>query len=160
MNNQDLNITNNQQSNNDFYSAASLIKWVAFAIFLMVMVISKYAVIFFASAMLPSLIAFFLDKGKHKCASATICTFNLIGVLPYLIRLWKSPSIDSLAKLVIADVNSWMIVYGAALIGQLLYISLPLLIVKLYEAKNQVKINNLAKKCELLSKEWGIKQLD
>lgn len=158
---QDKNIRiANLEPENNFHTAASLIKWVAVVIFLMVMVISKYVVIFFSSAMLPSLIAFFLDKGKHKCASATICTFNLIGVLPYLVRLWKSQSIDSLAKLVIADINTWMIVYGAAVIGQLLYLSLPLLIVKLYEAKNQVKINRLEKKCQLLAEEWGIKQVD
>lgn len=149
-----------QVSEADFHSAAALIKWLAFAVALMAVVISKYAFIFFAAGMLPTLIAIFLDRGTHKCASATICTFNLIGILPYLIRLWSSRSVHLVAKLIIADINTWMIIYGSAFIGQILYILLPLLIVKLYEAQGQIKVATSVKQAKLLSEEWGINQDD
>lgn len=140
----------------NFKFAASLIKIIAFLIAIMVLVVSKYAFIFFSAAMLPTIFAIFFDRNAHKCASATICTFNLIGVLPYLIRLWNSTSINSMAKLVISDVDSWMVIYGAAFVGQLLYMSLPLLIVKMYSAKVQVQITSLEKKYNQIAEEWGI----
>lgn len=140
----------------NFKFAASLIKIITFAIAIMVLVVSRYAFIFFSAAMLPTILAIFFDRNIHKCASATICTFNLIGVLPYLIRLWNSNSINSMAKSVIVDVDSWMVIYGAAFVGQLLYMSLPLLIVKLYSAKIHVQTAALEKQYTQISEEWGI----
>jgi len=40
--------------------------------------------------------------------------------------MWESESIDYVAQQILANVGTWMIIYGAAFIGQLLYISLPL----------------------------------
>ena len=122
----------------------------------MVLVISKYAFIFFAAAMLPTIFAIFFDKNSHRCLSATICSFNLIGVMPYLIRMWESSPVDYVAKQILADVGTWMIIYGAAFIGQLLYASMPLLIVKLYSTKNNVKISKYKKKHKALCDQWGI----
>ena len=129
------------QSDTDknFKFASSLIKVIAVVIALMVIVISRYAFIFFATAMLPTIFAIFFDKNEHRCLSATICSFNLIGVMPYLIRVWEANSVDYLAQQLLADVGTWMIIYGAALIGQLLYASMPLLVVRIYSARMRVR---------------------
>lgn len=146
------------QENTDksFKFASSLIKVIAFVISLMVLVISRYAFIFFAAAMLPTIFAIFFDKNSHRCFSATICSFNLIGVMPYLIRMWESSSVDYVAKQILADVGTWMIIYGAAFIGQLLYASMPLLVVKLYSTKVNVKIAKYEKRHKTLCDQWGI----
>lgn len=144
------------ETDKNFKFASSLIKIIAVVIALMVIVISKFAFIFFAAAMMPTLFAIFFDKNSHKCLSATICSFNLIGVMPYLIRMWDSRSVDYVAKQILADISTWFIVYGAAFIGQLLYISMPLLFVKIYSAKNQVRIRKLEAQHEEICQEWGI----
>lgn len=146
------------QENTDksFKFASSLIKVIAIVIALMVLVISRYAFIFFATAMLPTIFAIFFDKNSHRCLSATICSFNLIGVMPYLIRMWESSSVDYVAQQILADVGTWMIIYGAAFIGQLLYASMPLLIVKLYSAKINIRIAKYEKKHKALCNQWGI----
>ncbi len=145
-----------ETTDKSFKFASSLIKVIAFVISLMVLVISRYAFIFFAAAMLPTIFAIFFDKNSHRCLSATICSFNLIGVMPYLIRMWESSSVDYVAKQILADVGTWMIIYGAAFIGQLLYASMPLLIVKLYSTKINVKISKYEKKHKALCDQWGI----
>lgn len=145
-----------ETTDKSFKFASSLIKVIAFVISLMVLVISRYAFIFFAAAMLPTIFAIFFDKNSHRCLSATICSFNLIGVMPYLIRMWESSSVDYVAKQILADVGTWMIIYGAAFIGQLLYASMPLLIVKLYSTKINVKISKYEKKHKTLCDQWGI----
>ena len=76
--------------------------------------------------------------------------------MPYLIRMWESSSVDYVAKQILADVGTWMIIYGAAFIGQLLYASMPLLIVKLYSTKINVKISKYEKKHKALCDQWGI----
>jgi len=139
-----------------FKFASSLIKVIAIVIALMVMVISKYALIFFAAAMLPTVFAIFFDKNEHRCLSATICSFNLIGVIPFLIRMWESSSVDYVAKQILANVETWMIIYGAAFIGQLLYASMPLLVVKFYAAKTHSQVAKSEKKHKELCDKWGI----
>ena len=145
-----------ETTDKSFKFLSSLIKVIAFVISLMVLVISRYAFIFFTAAMLPTIFAIFFDKNSHRCLSATICSFNLIGVMPYLIRMWESSSVDYVAKQILADVGTWMIIYGAAFIGQLLYASMPLLIVKLYSTKINVKISKYEKKHKALCDQWGI----
>lgn len=146
----------NEHTDKSFKFASSLIKVIAIVIALMVLVISRYAFIFFAAAMLPTVFAIFFDKNSHRCLSATICSFNLIGVMPYLIRIWESSSVDYVAKQILADVGTWMIIYGAAFIGQLLYASMPLLVVKLYSAKINMRIAKYEKKHKALNDQWGI----
>lgn len=148
------------EKENSFKFASSLIKVIAVVIALMVLVISKFAFIFFAAAMMPTVFAIFFDRNIHKCFSATICSFNLIGVMPYLIRIWQSNSIDYVAKQVLAEVGTWMIIYGSAFIGHLIYATAPLLVVKLYSAKLQLQIDNLQKQHDTLCKEWDIEIKD
>jgi len=140
----------------NFKFASSLIKIIAIIIAIMVLIISKYAFIFFIAAMLPTIFAIFFDKNQHKCLSATICSFNLIGVLPYLIRIWESKSVDFVSKQILVSLETWMIIYGAAFIGQLLYASMPLLIMKIYATKMQMQVKKYEKQHEELCTQWGI----
>ena len=143
-------------SEQNFKFASSFIKVIAVIIALMVVVISRYAFIFFAAAMLPTIFAIFFDRNTHRCLSATICSFNLIGVMPYLIRMWNNGAVDYLAKQLLADVQTWMVIYGAVIVGQLLYASLPLLVVKLYAAKAKVKVSKHEKDYKELCDKWSI----
>ena len=143
-------------SEKNFTFASSLIKVIAVIIALMVVVLSRYAFIFFSAAMLPTIFAIFFDKNNHKCLSATICSFNLIGVLPYLIRIWGSNNIDYVSKQVLSSASTWMVIYGAAFIGQLIYISLPLLIAKVYTSRIKVQIKKHLKQHQDICDKWDI----
>lgn len=140
---------------NKFRFATGMIKIILIVIALMVLVISRYAFILFSAAMLPSIVSIFLDRHIHKCSSATVCTFNLIGFLPYLMQLWSSASVDALAKFLLIDFNTWLVIYGAAIIGQLLYFAFPVLIIRIFSVKNNIAINALEKRRDELSDEWS-----
>ncbi len=144
------------ESDKNFKFATSLIKIITLVIALMALVISRYAFIFFIAAMLPTILAIFIDKNSHKCLSATLCTFNLIGVLPYLMKMWNSSSIDYVSKQILADVNTWMVIYGAAFIGQLLYISIPLLILRIYTTKVHMQVMKYRKEQQELCTKWNV----
>jgi hypothetical protein len=148
--------TESEEDEKNFRFASSLIKVIAVVIALMVLVISRYAFTFFASGMLPTIFAIFFDRNSHKCLSATICSFNLIGVIPFLVRMWSTSSVDHMAKQILADLNTWMIIYGSAFVGLMIYITLPMLVVKLYSAKMQVQVNKLEQQHSKICEEWGI----
>lgn len=144
------------ENEKNFKFASSFIKVIAVVIAIMVLVISRFAFIFFSSAMLPTIFAVFLDRNDHKCLSATICSFNLIGVMPFLIKIWESNAIDYASKQILADITTWMTIYGAAFIGQLIYISLPLLIVRIYATKVRMNVEKLEKQHKKICDEWEI----
>lgn len=151
---------NSGETDKNFKFASSLIKIIAILIAIMVLVVSRYAFIFFSAAMLPTIFAIFFDKNSHKCLSATICSFNLIGVIPFLVRMWESRSVDYVAKQILADITTWSIIYGSAFMGQLLYATLPLIVVRLYAAKNELRIAKYKKHHRKICDEWGVEIQD
>lgn len=138
-----------------FQLAIMLSKVFAGGLAIGVFFISKYIFFFFTFAMMPTIAAILVEK-YNKCASATICTFNLIGVLPFLYEIWISTSMDATARKLFADMYTWVSVYTAAFIGQLLIWTLPDLVAKLYVAKAQLKVRSLKSKRDTICEDWGI----
>ncbi len=141
----------------NFKYATSVIKIIIFLVAACIFFFSRYAFIFFATAVFPSIAVIFLDKANHKCASATICTFNLIGIAPYLKMLWHSKTINETAKEIIMDPVAWIIIFSTTFLGFFIYMTLPHIIAKIYIAKANVKINSLVAKREKICAEWDIK---
>ncbi|MDF2964859.1 MAG: hypothetical protein K0Q51_247 [Rickettsiaceae bacterium] len=145
-----------QDTADNFKYTSSVIKIIAAIIALGVLFISKYVFVFFIAAMLPTVGAMIIDKRETKCVSATICTFNLIGVLPFLFEILRSSNMNSSAKFIISDILTWLTVYIAAFVGQLVIWILPEIIAKIYLAKSTIMISILEGKRDKLCEEWGI----
>ena len=141
----------------NFRYTTSLIKIVIFIVAVFIFVFSRYAFIFFSAAVFPSIAVIFLDKAGHKCASATICTFNLIGITPYLKRLWNTQTVNDAAKDIIMDPIACVIIFSTTFVGFFIYTSLPPLIAKIYVAKANVKIDSLIAQRNKICSEWDIK---
>ena len=140
----------------NFKYATSLIKILVGFIGLIVFMYSKNAFIFFSAAILPSIVIIFTDRGSHKCLSATVSTFNLIGIMPYLKQLWNSHSIHDTASRVISDPMAWLLVYFTTFMGFLIYLSFPSIIAQIYVAKANMRITKLIEHRKKICTEWGI----
>lgn len=134
-----------------------IIKFVTLLIGLVLLFFSHYSFIFYSAAMLPTVIAVFVDRSEIKSASSTICTFNLIGVLPYLIQILKNVSMNDTAQILISDLKVWAVIYSAALIGQFIYWIFPQLFAKLYMIKNKVEIALLKSRKDKICSDWSLK---
>lgn len=152
-----MNLYNTEQNTSYFKATTIFIKLLSLIIGLILLFLSQYGCIFFAAAMLPTVIVVFVDKRNIKNASATICTFNLIGVLPYLVQILGSVSMEETSKLLIADIKTWSVIYGSALIGQFTYWILPLVFAKLYFIKTRVELAILNSNRDRLCNDWSIK---
>lgn len=147
----DKNIENFKYANN-------LIKIIALVIGIIIFLSSKNAFIFFTAAMLPSIVAVFVDRVEHKCASATICSFNLIGMMPYINQFWKNKeSINYIATNLIIDPMTWLSIYSAVFVGFLLYLSLPAIISNLYFARANIKMQKIHEQISNICLDWGIR---
>ncbi len=152
-----MNLYNTNHNASYFKATTILIKLFALLLGSITLFFSQYTFIFFSAAMLPTVIVIFVDRKNVKCASATICTFNLIGVLPYLTQIWSSVSMDETSKILISDVKTWSVIYGSAVIGQFVYWILPLVFSKLYSIKTKVELAIIHSHRDRLCTDWSIK---
>lgn len=140
-----------------FRAAAFLIKSLCIIIGGVLLFFSQFAFVFYCISMIPSVIASFIDKKYESYMSSTITTFNLIGVLPFMAKLWSAPSMDNAARIITSDISTWVVVFGAALLGQLLFWFLPPVIARLYILKCKFEASMLKSSKEKIASEWNIK---
>lgn len=139
-------------------AASSLIRIIAVVIGLIILGTSRYAFIFYSAAMIPSVISVFVDHHENRCSSATISTFNLIGVLPYIVNFWQNPTAD--VQDTIYNVKVWVVIYGTALVGLALYWAIPYLVARFYVIKSSVHSTLIAAERDRICADWGIKSDD
>ena len=127
--------------------------WTA-VILVLVSMVALPLVMLILVGMLPTLVAYVIDRTPQKNAAFCVGGMNLIGVFPYVIDLWDDISF-SLAINILTDVFAWAVMYGAAGFGWMLYSSLPPVIANILTAISQRRIAQLRSKQRRLIEEWG-----
>ena len=82
------------------------------------MAVSPGACFVLAAGMVPTLVAMVVISGH--CAVqrlVTVASFNLAGVLPFVINVWTG---GDTASAILTDIFSWMVMLGAAGCGTLI----------------------------------------
>lgn len=85
------------------------------------------SVILLVLGLLPSWIAFVVDRNVGKVAGKCVLAMNLVGVAPYPLNQWVvggAGQADA-AFAALSDPYSWAVMYGAASLGWLLYFGVP-----------------------------------
>lgn len=146
------------RDNFDYFGITTLlVKVLALLLGCILLFFTQYGFIFYSAAMLPTVIILFVDRRAVRCASATICTFNLIGVLPYLNQIWRSVSMNEESIILISDIKTWGVIYGSAVIGQFIYWIVPMVFSRLYFVKTKVEVAILNSQRDKICTDWGIK---
>ena len=104
--------------------------------------------------MLPSMVALIIDRSKGKSAAFTVGAVNFIGVFPYIMDLWKGGNtLDQALEML--DIFTMLVMYSAAAMGWLLFMSAPAVISSFVLVLQQRKIASLRKQQKSLIEEWG-----
>jgi len=75
--------------------------------------------------MIPTVVAYVVDRDPEKTAPMTVGGLNLAGVVTFVISLWQAGhSMAALSK-VLTDPFAWLVMYGAAGLGWTLYYGIP-----------------------------------
>jgi hypothetical protein len=106
--------------------------------------------------MLPTFIAFIVDRSNRKSQAICVGSMNLTGVFPSLIDLWYNTSNTySEAVDIFSDVLAIGVMYSAAAFGYLLYMLIPPMVTTFLNVMAQRRISLLKDAQKKIIKEWG-----
>ena len=147
------NIKKSVKNNKNGGSSLRPLLWVI----LLSIVLLKFpeSVILLIVGMLPTMVAFIIDKSSGKYATLCVGAMNITGVFPSILELWTGQNSFSQAIQIITNVFDLVIMYGAAGFGWILYIVIPSVVSALLNLLAQRRITRLRNQQRELINEWG-----
>lgn len=109
----------------------------------------------FGVGLIPAIVALATDRDPEKSAAITVGSLNFCGCMPFAIDLWKTGHTVGAAMAKLADPFTWLIMYGAAGAGWMLYFTVPPLVASAEIGRAEKRIDVLKKKRVSLIQEWG-----
>lgn len=105
--------------------------------------------------MLPTLVAWIIEKGPNRYAFLCVGGLNFAGVFPYLFSLWFGVHTLDESFRMVTDPVMLSVAYGCAGIGWGLYGMMPPLVASYLASSSQRRIANLKAAQTKLVEEWG-----
>ena len=110
-------------------------------------------VLFFG--MLPTGVAFVVDRSRGKYAAATVGGMNFAAVFPALFGLWLHESSVSAASAVLTDAFAMTAMYAAAAFGWILHLGIPPIACVIRRVTSVGKVTRLRIRQKQLIDAWG-----
>ena len=119
------------------------------------------SVIVLSAGMIPTAVAFLIDRNPRKHTARTVSWMNLAGCLIVLLDLWAGGggSVDKALEILAVPLN-WLIMFGAAAVGWGIFYAVPPVVAGYLSLSNEMKLRELAKTQKRLEREWGIEVRD
>jgi hypothetical protein len=105
--------------------------------------------------MAPTIVAYMVDKSREKYLAITVGLLNFCGTLPALAGLWQEGQSYDAALEISTSPFHWLMAYGAAAIGWVIYLSLPPILGHYYGVTSQARLHNHQRKQQILVESWG-----
>lgn len=121
--------------------------------FLLVIAAPTMIVVFFG--MLPTLVAYIIDRSSQKSATFCVGSINFIGVFPYVMDLWFDLNTIDAALNFVTDLFAMLVMYSAAAFGWLLFMTMPTVVASFVTVLQQRKVAQLRGEQKKLIEEWG-----
>ena len=112
-------------------------------------------VIVLAVAMVPTGVAFIMERGKGYYGGLTVGAMNLAGTAPYLADLWTTGHTVQGALGIITNVFAWLVFYGAALFGWAIYSTTPAAVSAFMTMTSGHRITTMRGQQRELVQKWG-----
>ena len=105
--------------------------------------------------MVPTIVAYMVDKSREKYLAITVGMLNICGTLPALVGLWQQGQSYDAALDIVGNPFHWLMAYGAAGIGWLVYLGLPPILGHYYAITSQARLLSHQHKQKILVEAWG-----
>ncbi|MHA1152295.1 MAG: hypothetical protein ACTSQ7_06445 [Alphaproteobacteria bacterium] len=105
--------------------------------------------------MVPTIVAYVVDRSREKYLAITVGLLNICGTLPALVGLWQRGQSYDAALDIAGNPFHWLMAYGAAGIGWLVYLGLPPILRNYYGITSQARLLNHQRKQKILVEAWG-----
>lgn len=107
--------------------------------------------------MIPTVVAFLVDERPGRHLFWTVGAINLAGIVPYLEATWHDSTLARAGLNPIAEVDTWLVIYGASAAGWGLALGLPVIANVALEALIRARLRRLEEARERLAVEWELK---
>jgi hypothetical protein len=107
------------------------------------------------AGLLPTGVAVVVDRHRRRYLARTVGAMNLAGVAPGALRMWEGGIDFTSLQQVIESPMNWLIMYGAAGIGWVLYFCVPPIVAMVVEVKVDETKRRLEGRAKVLVEEWG-----
>ncbi|GIL40127.1 hypothetical protein [Roseiterribacter gracilis] len=105
--------------------------------------------------MLPTAVAFYVDRSPQKSTALTVGALNACGVVPWVIQLFQDGFSMQHAMLILAKSNTWLAMYGAAAAGWMMDYIVPPAVAHGMVMQHGVRIRDLERRQDVLREAWG-----
>jgi hypothetical protein len=105
--------------------------------------------------MAPTVVAYVVDRSREKYLAITVGLLNICGTLPALAGLWQQDQSYAAALDIAGNPLHWLMAYGAAAIGWVIYLGLPPILGHYYGITSQARLLNHQRKQQILVEAWG-----
>src|SRR3954468_4608124 len=121
----------------------------------LVMVVAPATVLLLVLGLLPTIVAWFVDRREEKYAAYCVGGFNLSGVMPYLFVLWAGGNTMHAFGVIAKSPFSWAVMLGAAALGWLANYWAPQVAMRVRRIRDRNEVSRLRKRQEQILEEWG-----
>lgn len=119
------------------------------------LVVLSPTVLVLAVAMLPTLTAALVDRSPDKYLPLSIGFLNFCGALPAVAELWFLGQTFAVAINLIHEASVWLVAYGMAALGWLIYTVLPSAVGAYLAKLSESRIRALRRSQHSLVDAWG-----
>ena len=132
----------------------SNLTWILLILTFFLVIASPTMIVLFFG-MLPSVVAYIIDRSKGKAATFCVGSINFVGVFPYIITLWTDTNTIDAAMTFVSDIFVMLVMYSAAAFGWLLFLAMPTVVSSFVLVLQQRKVAQLRAEQKELIEEWG-----
>lgn len=111
--------------------------------------------VLFVVGMIPSFVAYYVDRTESHSLFHTVMPCNLSGVLPYVVELIANGNQTSSMQMMISDMTVVLLMYTSAALGWILVFAAPYMAKMVIHAINNRHIARVRHSQQKLMKEWG-----
>lgn len=111
--------------------------------------------IVFVAGMIPTVVAAIVDRDPEKLAAISVGPLNFAGTLPIMLEVMQNGNDMGAMGIALGSPFSWLVMYGAAGFGWLLYMGLPAMTSNVVAKQSERQIEKLIERQRELVGEWG-----
>jgi hypothetical protein len=108
-----------------------------------------------ALLMLPTIVAYTIDKQVGRPFTITVALLNGAGCVPAILELWSDGHTILAAQGVLANPWFWLSAYFCAALGWTIYLTLPTILRRYYDRITDSRVRALQRQQDKLIEEWG-----
>lgn len=105
--------------------------------------------------MAPTAVAWMVDRARPRYLAITVGMLNFCASLPAESDLWRHGQSYDAAFDIATDPYYWLIAYGAAAVGWMVYLGLPTVLRGYYFMTTASRLQSLGRRQKQLVEAWG-----